>query len=70
VADGARAVMVYLIQMQADAFTLAADVDKTYAKAFAEARARGVEAIALACRVDPTGIEVTNRVPFAAQARS
>ena len=70
VAEGARAVMVYLIQMEADAFALAADIDKAYAAAFMAAKARGVEAIAIACRVDPAGVEVTHRVPFADQARS
>ena len=70
VTQGARAVMVYLIQMEAEAFALAADIDKTYAAAFVAARAHGVEAIAVACRVDPAGVEVTHRVPFADQARS
>ena len=70
VAAGARAVMVYLIQMEADSFALAADIDKTYAATFAHAHAAGVEAIAVTCRVDPKGIEVNRRVPFAAQARS
>lgn len=62
VAAGARAVMVYLIQMEASAFALAADIDRKYAEAFALARARGVEAIAVDCRVTPSGIVVARRV--------
>lgn len=62
VRDGARAVMVYLIQMDAERFTLAADIDPAYAKAFARARASGVEAIAVACRVTPEEVVVAKRV--------
>ena len=62
VAEGKRAVMIYLIQMQADRFCLAADIDKKYATAFAEAHAAGVEAIAACCKVSPEGIEVDRRV--------
>lgn len=64
VAAGHRATMVFLIQMEADRFTLAADIDATYAKAFAAARAAGVEAIALCCTVTPDAIEVVRRVPI------
>lgn len=59
---GHRAVMVYLIQMQADRFTLAADIDPAYAKAFTQARSRGVEAMAVCCDVSPQAIEVDRRV--------
>lgn len=62
VADGKRAVMVYLIQMQADRFSLAGDIDKKYAAAFEEAHAAGVEAIAVCCRVNRQAIEVDRRV--------
>jgi sugar fermentation stimulation protein A len=61
---GHRAVMLYLIQMQADRFTLAADIDKAYAAAFKIARQRGVEAIAACCKVDPQGIHVDRLVPI------
>lgn len=66
VGEGKRAVMVYLIQMQADRFSLAADIDKKYAAAFAEAHAAGVEAIAVCCKVSPEGIEVDRRVEMLA----
>jgi sugar fermentation stimulation protein A len=55
---GERAVMVYLIQATAKSFALAADLDPVYATAFERARQRGVEAIAYACHVTPSGIEV------------
>jgi sugar fermentation stimulation protein A len=50
VAEGHRAVMLYLIQRtDAKSFTLAADLDPTYSEAFAEAA--GVEAMAFSCRM-------------------
>ncbi len=61
---GHRAVMVYLIQMQADRFALAADIDKAYDVAFKLAQSRGVEAIAMCCKVDHVGITVDRQVPF------
>jgi sugar fermentation stimulation protein A len=65
VAQGARAVMVYLIQMDAECFTLAADIDKVYAASFAIARGLGVEAIAACCAVTLDGISVVKRVEVA-----
>jgi sugar fermentation stimulation protein A len=64
VEGGARAVMVYLIQMDAEAFSLAGDLDKVYAATFAIACQRGVEAIALSCDVSPTEIRIAKRVPI------
>ena len=64
VAAGHRAVMIYLIQMRADRFALAGDIDKAYAAAFTQARERGVEAIAACCKVDPLGIEIEKIVPM------
>jgi sugar fermentation stimulation protein A len=69
VRTGARACVVFLIQMSADRFTLAADLDPLYARAFDEARRAGVEAIALACNVSPEAIEIARRVPLV-QSRS
>ncbi len=65
VKEGKRAVMVYLIQMQADRFALAADIDKKYASAFADAREAGVEAIAVCCAVSPEEIQIDRRVALA-----
>jgi sugar fermentation stimulation protein A len=62
---GARAVMLYVVQRaDCDHFRLADDIDPAYAKAFADARRRGVEAICYACDVSPERIEITNPLPI------
>ncbi|PSC04378.1 DNA/RNA nuclease SfsA [Alsobacter soli] len=53
---GSRAVMLFVVQMAADRFDLARDIDPTYAAAFLRARERGVEALAYACRITPEEI--------------
>jgi sugar fermentation stimulation protein A len=68
--SGSRACVVFLIQMNADRFTLAADLDPAYARAFREAMDAGVEAIALACDVTPDGVEIARRAPILMDARS
>ncbi len=67
VAEGKRAVMVYLIQ-RADAtrLSLARDVDAGYGRAFDAAIAAGVEVIAVRCRLSPEAIEVDKLVPIKA----
>jgi sugar fermentation stimulation protein A len=64
VRGGARACVIFLVQMQADRFTLARDVDPAYARAFDDARAAGVEALAVACDVSPLGVEPVRRFPI------
>lgn len=62
VREGHRAVMVYLVQRpDCDRLALASDIDPAYAAALAEARAAGVEVIAIGCSVTPEAIRV-NRV--------
>lgn len=59
VADGARAVMLYVVQRDdADALALANDLDPGYARAFDAAFARGVEAIAYRARLSTTRISL------------
>jgi sugar fermentation stimulation protein A len=64
-ATGARAVQLYVIQIpSADRFTVAGDIDPTYAAAFDRARARGVEMLAWRCTVNVDGIEIATAVPI------
>ena len=61
---GKRAVMLFLIKIgSASRFTLAADIDPVYAKAFALARAAGVEAMAYRCAISSDSIAVVGPVP-------
>jgi sugar fermentation stimulation protein A len=57
VAQGHRAVMLYLIQRtDCEVFTLASDIDPTYAAAYAEAREAGVETLCFDCRITPESV--------------
>jgi sugar fermentation stimulation protein A len=67
VARGGRAVALFIIQIpSADRFTVARDIDPTYAAAFDRARARGVEMVAWRCTVTVGGIEIATPVPIVA----
>ena len=64
-ADGARAVMLYVIQIpSADRFAIARDIDAAYGAAFEEARRAGVEMLAWRCSVGLAGIEIAAPVPI------
>src|ERR1700730_12729437 len=68
-AAGARAVMLFLIQIgSATAFALARDIDPAYGAAFDRARAAGVEAIARRCVLATDSIVVAGDVPVRAQS--
>jgi len=59
VKEGARAVMVYLVQRgDCKSFSIAADIDPTYAKGLKTALAAGVEAICYGCEVSPNGVTI------------
>ncbi len=65
VAAGHRAVMLYVIQRDdCDRFRLAGDLDPAYARAFAEARTAGVEAIAYGCRISTEAVTLGERMPL------
>ena len=65
VAEGARAVMLYLVQRgDCDHFRIADDIDPAYAAALAEARNRGVEAICYMCDMRLDGIDVGEALPL------
>ncbi len=53
VAGGARAAVVFVIQMAAERFDVARDIDPAFDATLRRARAAGVEAYAYACRVAP-----------------
>ncbi|MEJ2624338.1 MAG: DNA/RNA nuclease SfsA [Pseudolabrys sp.] len=63
---GARAMMLYLIQIDsAERFALARDIDRAYGQAFDYAHKAGVEAIAWKCAISPESIEITAPVALA-----
>jgi sugar fermentation stimulation protein A len=63
VAQGHRAVMLYLVQ-RTDCmhFDLARDLDPTYANAFEAAMAAGVEALCYGTQITPNGIALKDRL--------
>ena len=64
VAQGHRAVMVYLVQRgDCDYFTVADDLDPAYGKALREAMKRGVEALCYTCKVTVDSIEIGGTLP-------
>ncbi len=66
VAGGARAVMLFLIQIgSAQRLKLARDIDPAYGRAFDTARRAGVEALAYRCLLACDRIEVAERVALA-----
>jgi len=66
VADGDRAVMLYLVQRQdCDRFAIAGDIDPAYKEAYLEAIEAGVEAYCYGCWLTTEDISVSNRIPFA-----
>ncbi len=65
VGDGDRAAMLYVVQ-RADGrrFETAGDIDPAYAAGLRRALADGVEAYALGCRVDPSGVTASRLLPL------
>lgn len=65
IADGHRAVMVFLIQRDdGDAFSLARDIDPAYGEAFDKAAAAGVEMLAYSCSVSEDEIKAYRAIPI------
>ncbi len=61
---GGRAVLFYLVQRgDCRRVTIASDIDPGYARAFDQARARGVEVFCYDCKVGPEAIELGRRLP-------
>ncbi|MBI3434186.1 MAG: DNA/RNA nuclease SfsA [Proteobacteria bacterium] len=64
-AAGQRAVMLFLVQIgSAQRFSLARDIDPTYARAFGRARAAGVETFAWRCTLTLAEIRVAAPIPI------
>src|SRR5215470_16063003 len=64
-AAGARAVMLFLIQIgSASRFALARDIDPAYGAAFDRARVAGVEAVAYRCLIEHESITLAGPVPI------
>jgi sugar fermentation stimulation protein A len=65
VAGGARAVLLFLIQIgSATRFAPARDIDPVYSAALDRARARGVEAVAYVCDISLDAIGIARAVPI------
>ncbi|HEY8567237.1 MAG TPA: DNA/RNA nuclease SfsA [Beijerinckiaceae bacterium] len=58
VAAGHRAVLVAVIQMRAERYDIARDIDPAFDHAFRQARAAGVETYAYACRVSAEEVTI------------
>lgn len=66
VAEGHRAVMLYLVQRtDCSRLRMARDLDPAYAVAFDAARAAGVEMTAYGTRIDRGGVEIAGSLPVA-----
>jgi sugar fermentation stimulation protein A len=65
VAQGARAVVVYVVQRTDCAeFRIAADIDPVYAASFGAALAGGVEAVCYGCEVSLDGVSLAAPLPI------
>lgn len=65
VRQGHRAVVLFLVQRtDAVRVAIAEDIDPAYAAAFQAARASGVEALALSCRITPEGVIPAQPLPL------
>lgn len=65
VAEGHRAAMVYLVQREdCESFSVASEIDPTYASALREAQAAGVELLCYQCQLTPEEIKVAKSLPI------
>lgn len=64
VTAGGRAMLIVVIQMRADAFDVARDIDPTFDRALRMALEVGVEAYAYTCAVGPEGVVIDTPVPI------
>ena len=65
VGNGHRAMMLYLVQRtDCESVTLAGDIDPAYLAAFQQARAAGVDVLALGTDISPKGVSVGQSLQF------
>ena len=64
VENGARAVLLFVIQRTCDRFAAAADLDPAYAAALVKAAETGVEVLCYGCEVTPEGVRLAQRTPW------
>jgi len=61
---GGRAMVIWVVQMRAERFAVAGDLDPGFAAAFGRARAAGVAAHAFTCRIDATEVTTGAEIPI------
>ncbi len=63
--EGHRAVLLYLVQRtDCTAFSVAGDIDPTYAAAFAAARAAGLETLVIGTHISPQQVTLGTELPL------
>lgn len=68
VAEGGRALVVITVQMRAQAFDVARDIDPAFDRAFRRARAAGVAVRVYACEVSRAGVALACEIPVVTPA--
>ncbi|GJD61899.1 DNA/RNA nuclease SfsA [Methylobacterium frigidaeris] len=63
---GGRAMVIWVVQMRAERFAVAGDLDPGFAAAFRRAQGAGVAAHAFTCRVDATEVTIGTEIPIVA----
>jgi sugar fermentation stimulation protein A len=61
---GGRAMVIVVVQMRAERFDVAGDIDPAFAAAFRRARAAGVETRAHVCRLSPQEVALAHEIPI------
>lgn len=61
---GHRAVMLFVVQMAAERFAIASDIDPAYGAALTRAMARGVEVLVHVCTMATDRIDLAGAIPF------
>ncbi|MGY2052457.1 DNA/RNA nuclease SfsA [Methylobacterium sp. JK268] len=67
---GGRAMVIVVVQMRAERFDVAGDIDPGFASAFRRARDAGVAAHAYVCRLSPEEVAIDAEIPIVAAEAS